>query len=229
MFHALGELEAVHFGHLRVEHDQLKWTPGFGGFFKCRQRLLTAFDRDGIHFPGGQLLLKNSAVGEIVVDDEGGQAAHRFERERRRFGMRFRQAEARGEMKFAPASQFALDPNLAAHQLDQARRNAQAEAGAAVISSGGAIRLNERFENSGLLLGSNADAGIGNDGVQAHIAIAPFADSQADDHFAAMREFDGVAGEIDDDLAQTAGIAGKSFRDVVLHIKREFETFFMSA
>ena len=73
-------------------------------------------------------------------------------------------AVTQGEGQTAPeataTAKLAVHPHLAAHGLGQPFADAQAEPGAAVPASGGAIRLLEGFEQPRLLRRAQADAGI---------------------------------------------------------------------
>src|SRR5262252_10473114 len=69
----------------------------------------------------------------------------------RRLRRRALHGEIRGEPERGSASDFALDPDVAAHQLDQASGNRETEAGTAKPTRGGAVRLRERLEDELLL------------------------------------------------------------------------------
>ena len=58
-----------------------------------------------------------------------------------------RPIEAGGEVERAAAADLALDPDAAAHQLDEPRRDRQPEAGAAVPARRRAVGLRERLED----------------------------------------------------------------------------------
>ena len=58
-----------------------------------------------------------------------------------------RQAEPRGEVERAAPARLALDPDPAAHQRDQPRRDGQAQAGAAVLPRRRAVGLREGLED----------------------------------------------------------------------------------
>ncbi len=63
-------------------------------------------------------------------------------------------------MKRAALTNFALDPDPAAHQLDELRRDCQTQPRAAVLARRRAVRLRECLEDHTLLFGRNADAGV---------------------------------------------------------------------
>jgi hypothetical protein len=70
------------------------------------------------------------------------------------------QPEARREVKRAAPADLALDPDPAAHQVHRPGRDAQAEAGAAVLARRRAARLGEGLEDQPQLLGRDADARV---------------------------------------------------------------------
>ena len=69
--------------------------------------------------------------------------------------------EPGGEVERAAPPGLALDPDPPAHQLDQPGRDRQAQPGAAVLAGRRAVGLVERLEDRPLLLGRDADAGVG--------------------------------------------------------------------
>ena len=64
------------------------------------------------------------------------------------------------EVERAADARLALDPDLAAHQLDQPAADRQAQAGAAVLARRGHVGLGERLEQLRRLLRRHADAGV---------------------------------------------------------------------
>src|SRR5207244_2026438 len=70
--------------------------------------------------------------------------------------------EAGGEMKRAAfAVARALDPDPAAHHLNELRRDRQPQPSAAILARRGGIRLLEGLEDALLLLGRDADPRVG--------------------------------------------------------------------
>ena len=66
----------------------------------------------------------------------------------------------RGEVKGAARTELALGPDSAAHQLDQPRRDRQAEPRAAILARHGPVDLLERAKDSLQLVRGNADPGV---------------------------------------------------------------------
>src|SRR5688572_15636393 len=106
----------------------------------------------------------------------------------------------RGEMESAAVSDPALDPDRSAQKLDQTRGDGQAKSGAPGLSRRGAVALDERVKDEGLLLFRNSNPRIGDyemDDDDFFFALG-FVDSQH--NFPFISEFDGVADQIHDHL-----------------------------
>ena len=98
----------------------------------------------------------------------------------------------------------AVDLDAAAHPLDDAPRDRKAEAGAAELAGRAGVGLLELVEDAGLLLRRDADAGVAN--LEHDLAGArPGLDHDAD--AAGLGELDGIAGEIEQHLAEPRGVA----------------------
>ena len=114
-------------------------------------------------------------------------------------------------MEFAALPLAALYPDPAAHQLDQIRGDGQTQTGTAVAARAGSVGLHERIENTGLLGLGNPHTGIGDAYVQQDLhPLCPGADS----YLAMIRKPDGVADQVDQDLAQRARIAHQNAADL---------------
>src|SRR6476619_7170726 len=106
-------------------------------------------------------------------------------------------------MKSAPASWLAIDPDAAAHQLDQLLADRQSETSAAVIPCRRPVSLRERPEDRRLFFRRDADAGV--DDAEAQRSAVVFAQScalDADDDVAPVGEFDRIAHEVAQYLTQ---------------------------
>jgi hypothetical protein len=152
------ELEAVDVADLRVEDDDVE-----------RLLLLARAGQPGLRAleVGGDLDVEAGFAEEVrddfagsgvVVDDEGAEGLEGVRRSADR-GLR-RAAEARREDEGAAAAGLALERDAAAHRLGHARRDGEAEAGAAVLAGGGAVDLREGVEDDVLLAFGDADAGV---------------------------------------------------------------------
>src|ERR1035441_10353553 len=115
---------------------------------------------------------------------------------------------------FHPGTGFALDGDLPAHQLRQPRGYRQAEAGTAVCTGCRAISLPKGFENEPLSFFRNADTGVADREVQIYRAVARIAPRGGYPHGAPIRELDRVACQVQDNLANSGGVALQPIRDV---------------
>ena len=79
--------------------------------------------------------------------------------------------EVGGEMEGAPPARRALGPDSAVHQEHQLFADGQAQAGAAELPGGGAVRLGEGVEDGPELARRDARAGIGDRELQAGQAL----------------------------------------------------------
>ena len=111
-----------------------------------------------------------------------------------------------------------MQTDLAAHLLNQAVGDGQAEAGATELPGHTAIGLDEGLENLLLMGGIDADAGV-TDGelhaVQACGRQGPL-DPQA--HLAGGRELDGIADQVDQDLAEPTPVTKHPVRHIGGHL-----------
>ena len=96
---------------------------------------------------------------------------------------------------------FAFDPDPAAHHGDQLRRDCQTQSGAAKIACCGTVRLSEGLENQLLLFEWDTDAGVGDRNMEIDLVFNFRPGLNVHHHFAVLRELDGIACQVDDDLA----------------------------
>ena len=123
--------------------------------------------------------------------------------------------ERSAEKKSTADAESAFQPDAAAHQFDKLFGNCKAESGAAVFAGSRSIGLGEAFEDRIDFIGGDADAGIDHGEAQAaairrkgRIGLGFDSDFQT----AGVGEFDGIAQQIDEHLAQTIGIADECDR-----------------
>jgi len=118
-----------------------------------------------------------------------------------------------GEVKRGAFADLAFHGNGAAHAFAETFGDNQAEAGAAAAAFGRRVYLAERTEKLVDLVGGNADAGVADGEVDAHIAVDAVgvrcagAAFDGDIDVAALGELDGVADEVIENLAETAVVA----------------------
>ena len=174
--------------------------------------------------PAFEGVVENFAVGGVVVDDQhpatGERAVEEFGRWRRRGG-----GEGDGDPENGSFAGGADDTDGAAHQLGQAAGDGQPQAGATEAAGGGAVGLDEALEEIGLVRGGDADAGVLNLDAQV-VGVGPVGDGQdAQDDLALFGELDGVAQQVEDDLAQAHGVAVGAAGGGGIEVEDEFEAF----
>jgi hypothetical protein len=106
-----------------------------------------------------------------------------------------------------------VELNVAAHEVDEAPGDGEAEAGAAEAAGGGAIGLNELLKDALLEIGRHAGSSVGDrEGERGPVFGVVEIDGDRD--LADASELDGVAHQIDENLLETDGIAVNPFRGV---------------
>ncbi|EXI88899.1 MAG: hypothetical protein AW11_02002 [Candidatus Accumulibacter regalis] len=111
-------------------------------------------------------------------------------------------------MESAATTDLAFDPDAPAEKLGQARRYAQSETGAAVLAGDRPVGLREGVENRRQFFFGNTDATVGHREVQIQLAISVSISAfQAQQHLPAGGEFDRVADQVEQHLAQATGVA----------------------
>ncbi len=115
-----------------------------------------------------------------------------------------------------------MDLEGAAHQFGELAGDRQAQAGTAIATADGAIRLGEGLEELRLLRLGQADAGVFHR--QAEMGPARFADgTDADQHMAPLGELDRIAQQIDQHLLQAQRIAFQRQGNVRTAIQHQFD------
>src|SRR6266850_4527500 len=104
-------------------------------------------------------------------------------------------------MKDASPPRFTLQPEAPAHQLDDPRRDGQAETAAAIFARDGTIGLREGLEDALLTLERNADAGVRNRHMQDDDVVRRrLFCRDAKNDLAVGGKLDGVPEQIDENL-----------------------------
>jgi hypothetical protein len=235
-FDLAGEGEAVDAGEVEVEEGDVA---GIGGGGEVVEGVFGGGEgSDFDEAPGGELVVEDFAVGWVIVDDEGVEA---FEGGAW-VGVDGGWGGAReGEPEAGALALLADDADGTAHEGDEAFGDGEAEAGTAELAPGGAVGLGEGLEEAGLGFGGDADAGIadgeadGEDGlwllgggwVGFGGGSGEWGDFEGD--FALVGKLDGVAEEVDEDLAEAAGVAEEGRGDAVVDEAGEFEVFLLGA
>jgi hypothetical protein len=161
-----GQGQAVDVRHAAVEeHEREGAAPGGAVPEGVHGRHAVAGGRR-LHLPAAQPLHEDVAVGGVVIDDQYREVAERGRRLRGRLrGVRLN-PEAGGEGEGAALARLAVHGDPPAHQGHEPGSDGQSKAGAAVLARRRGVLLLERLEDCCLLLGRDADAGVGDGEVQ---------------------------------------------------------------
>ncbi len=154
-----------------------------------------------------KLRVQDFPVGRVVIHRQHAQAARIKLGFARRPGFLQPDFKFSGEPEYRTLALHAFDADLAAHHFDDALGDRQAQTSAAELSRGRGIDLGERLEEPGHSFFGDADAAVADAKPENGMGIGPVFQFGIDDDFAALGEFQGVADEVKDDLAQAGGIA----------------------
>ena len=209
-----GQVEAVHLGHVRVGQHQAERASLEAGLLEGQKGGLGAVDGHRPHPPMGQHFVEDPPVRGVVVHDEDRQVLQVRETERRdRFPFLVMKAERNGEEERAAAADLAFDLKLSLHQGDELGGNRQAQPGPAEHPGGGRVRLGEGLENKALLLRRDPDAGVLDLDAEPDLFVGPPGHVDGNDDFTLVRELDGVAQEVGQDLPEPARVADQPVGD----------------
>ena len=130
------------------------------------------------------------------------------------------------KLKVAPAPGALSTVDASVHALDDALGDRQPQAGAAELARGGAVGLLEIEEDALLIFRREADAGVAHQ--EADFALVR---ARLDDHrdAAGLRELDGVAGEVEQHLAQARGVADQRRRQALVDEGRDLDALGLRA
>ena len=214
-----GQLDTVTIGHLHVEN---------------RQRIRSRIALQGLQqFIGGrqnrwlqahpaQLDRQQLAIGGIVIHADHPLPAQ-LDRQRRPLTGSTDHTQRQFEPETCTLPGRTLDTDHTCHCFDQALADRQAEAGTAELACGGRIRLRKCGEQAWQHIGWNTDAGIAHLDPQQHLGLGLRHGIDANDDLAGRGEFDRVVDQIQQHLAQPAGIAQHPLRHRWLHQAHQFE------
>ena len=119
----------------------------------CRRRA------GGGHLPALEDLGEDAPVGRVVVHHERADRPQVERGRRGRIGVLV-EVEPHDEVELTADAWLALEPETAAHHLDELRRDGETEAGAAESACRRGVGLDERPEDLPPLVLGNPDAGI---------------------------------------------------------------------
>ena len=204
------QLEPVHVGHVDVGQDQGIGLPA--PLHEAFDAVGGGVDRDAQDF---ELAGQDFEIDRIVVDRENpafGDSAGRC-RPRHALGDRpFGTGEVERDDEGRSPAGLAFDRDAAAHQLGQPAHDRKAEPGAAEAPGGRAVGLGKGLEQAGRLLGGDADAGVGDRQGEAHAVVGLRQGPDMDADLAHFGELDGIADQVEQDLAYPGGVAAQMIR-----------------
>ena len=227
-----GQGQAVGVGHAGIEQDQRVGPAQAEGAPEGIQGRQPVAHSHRLHPPRPEPLLQDAAVGGVVVHDEHAQVA---ELGRWPGGDRLRAGrlppEPRREGEGAAPARPAVHGDLPAHEVHQPGGDRQAQPGSTVPPRGRGVLLLEGPEDPLLPLGGDADAGVAHHEVKADLVLGRGAAGglHAHDHLALFGELDGVAHQVEQDLAQPGGVADQGVGDVRIHLVDQLQPFLVGA
>ncbi len=132
-------------------------------------------------------------------------------------------------MKRAAGARVALDRDAPTHHLDERRGDREAESSASKPPRRRPVSLTERFEDRVLFVCGDPDPRVGHGKVEHRAAVVPDVLTNRDHHMAALRELDGVADQIRDDLLHPHRIADDAGRHVGRDITQQLQALLVRA
>jgi hypothetical protein len=217
------QVEAVGDGHLQVHEGGLVRRALGRGVEDPVHGGLGAPDGVGHHAPRGRQPQERVPAGRVVVHDQdpgaGGPVGPREVRPRPgpRLG-------AELEPEGRPSPGLRGDAGRPAHQLGELPRDRRAEPRAAESAGGGGVGLRERVEEVPAGLGGDAGSRVADLDPDGRGAPARAGEARPDHDLAALGELHGVAGEVQENLADPAGIAAHPPGQVGVHARDQLET-----
>ncbi len=215
-------LEAVHAGHDPVHQQEVVGRAAHVGIEHARHGGATRVDALGREAELRQQLAQHQRDGLVVVDHQHAAAVQLDAGAHDELVGRA-DAQARREPERAALPVHAVHADVAAHGLCQVLADRQAEAGAAVLARGRLVCLLEAREQAAGLLGRQPDAAVGDGEPQQRLGVAGLLDAHLDAHLAVLGELDGVAGVVDQDLADAQRIADEHARQLGVHHPQQLE------
>jgi hypothetical protein len=176
--------------------------------------------------------VQDGAVRAVVVHDEHAQVGHAAHALAARLGALGLPRQAQREGEDAAAAVLAGHLHVSAHELHELARDGEPEARAAVFARGGAVRLGEGLEKALELLGLQADARVlhlheQHDGGVVLRVRGGLGAAHAHDDLARLGEFDRVADEVGEHLAEARGIAAQHERHVHVDLAGELQALLL--
>ena len=212
LLQGMAQREAVHIGHPGVDQDEVERGAGPVGRSHRRERRIGAVHDDGVEAPAEQKLAEDAAARPVVVHDQDPSPLDRA-RDRGLGLLLGARDEAGDEVEGAPRPDLAVDPQTAVHELDQARRDREAEAGPLVLAGGRPVGLREGLEDDPLLVLLDTHPRVAHLEVQLEVGPLRLVDLDRHEHLSLVGELDGVTHQVEQDLAEAKRVAAQALGD----------------
>ena len=167
--------------------------------------------------PGDNLAGNGVRLVGQGVDDEHVQSGHVCRQLHRLLGRIGGQRQLDLEMECGAAARIAFRADGAAHEFDEALADREAEASAAEATRRRVVGLRERIEDRLQCPRRNADAGVLHLEAQRDPRLGRAQWPDADTDVAVGRELDGIAQQVEQDLAEPVGVAYHALGQRGLH------------
>ena len=215
-------LQAVQARHLPVDEDRIE---GGVAVLQAGQGRLAAVGQHDLPAQPLRHAPHQLARDQVVIDHQHVQLDGLAQTQRRHLRaavfIAHRQLDA--EMEAAAATDFAVQPQFAAHQAHQAPADRQAQAGTTEAARGRGFGLREAAEDVLLVFRRNADARIAHRHVQRHRCGAARHHRHRHHHLAAGGELDRIAAQIDQHLLQAQRVAHQHRRQLRVDVEQHFD------
>lgn len=217
--------EAGHDGHDEIHENEIGGVIEGGG-----DRFLAIGNEGEVEAEGGKHAGEDETVSGVVIGDEELAAGAVVAGDGLGWwgvggGVDIGEGEGEGEVEGSAVVGLAIELDGAVHELDETLADGEAEASA----EGGLLAgtgLFERFKNELVLVGGDAGAGIGDAEGEGGVVIG-IGGGDLEGDAAEGGEFNGVAEEIEEDLAETFGIGEDEGGEVGVRVVGELQSFLL--
>lgn len=208
-----------------AEHRQVDGLFGLMGAGDAVGQTFQAIERGDFQAAVFQLMLQRLACQFMVF--QHGDAMTQQGRGRQVFDVVAGLGQVQADPEFRTFARRAVDADFAAHLLDQALGNHQAQPRAAGLARQRVVGLAEGLEQRAHVLAGQADTGVLHADAQLH-AVLLFVLDHCPGHDGALAgELDRVADQVGEDLLQAQRVADQRQRRVAVHQAHQFQLFGM--
>ncbi|KAF5033174.1 hypothetical protein DSECCO2_609520 [anaerobic digester metagenome] len=173
--------------------------------------------------------LAGQEVDHVVLDQQDAQGSAGGGRglgRRLPFGPRAGQAQGQGQEKRRAPALLGVDVEARIHEPRQPAHDGKSKPRPLETAGVGALGLDEGLEDFVQLVVGDADARVRDGNEHARAAFFPFEQRRLHPHRALFRELDGVADEVEEDLAQPDFVADERGRQARVHLERQRKALF---